>query len=157
MNGCFDYECECGGKSCDHVGGQLNESKVVIEVPLSDGTDVYLEGDYEEYGYVTVGKYKFYPEQFKEFFKTWLDGESDEERNTTFLSKRIWTRSETTYAPEYDCMVKAKRSCFHDKFHISKVNAEMLGKFIRADNGLNIRSKKQAQEDRLRDLKALLS
>ena len=51
-------------------------------------------------------------------------------------------------------MVKAKRSCFHDKFHISKVNAEMLGKFIRADNGLNIRSKKQAQEDRLRDLKA---
>ena len=44
--GCFDYECGCGGESCEHVGGQLNNSEVIIEVPLSDGTVLYLKGEY---------------------------------------------------------------------------------------------------------------
>ncbi len=157
--GCFDYECECGGKKCDHVGGQTNKSNVIIEVPLSDGTAVCVRGEYSEYGYVEVGKYKFYPEQFRTYFKDWFDGASEKELKNSFLSNRIWTDSETTYTyDKFGSEIRGfvERYCFQMPGDLSEVTQTIASKCIRVDKGLNIRSKKQADEDRLKKLKASL-
>jgi len=107
--GCFDYTCECGGKTCEHIGQQLNGATVVIEVPLVDGTNVYLQGEYEEYGYVTIGDYRFYLNEFEEYFEHWdIDNTSD------FLATSIWTLCETTYIHDEDGEHEAfvERDCF---------------------------------------------
>jgi hypothetical protein len=156
--GCFDYECACCGKSCEHVGGQHQPSKVYIEVPLNDGTTVYLVGNYEEYGYVVVNlqtpkgvHYKFYLKEFEEFFDGWFDDESELELRKTFLANKAWTKSElTTVIDEYGygtrgCMVE--RGCFHntDKKEVSPFTMDMLGKCIRADSLCLDRQKKRIE------------
>jgi hypothetical protein len=78
--GCFDYICECGGNKCDHIGGQFVSSLVIIEVNLSDNTTVFLKGFYEQYGYVLVNEYKFYPEQFEDLLE-----------EGSYRAGRIWT------------------------------------------------------------------
>jgi hypothetical protein len=148
--GCFDYACECGGNECEHTGGQLHDANVVIEVPLSDGTTVYLKGHYEQYGYVTVEGYQFYPEQFREFFQGWLEVEKPEDRKKIFLSKRIWTLSETVYEYDYNSRASkrfANRNCFRKDIdvNISEFDPKNLSKYIRADEGIDfdaIRKKK---------------
>lgn len=90
--GCFDYECECGGKTCRFVGGQEGgDSTAVVEVPLQDGTTIFVKGDYNSYGAVEVGEYTFYPEQFHDCVKGWLSGESEEKIKKCFVAKNIWT------------------------------------------------------------------
>lgn len=102
--GCFDYECECGGKTCVFRGGQNGgDATVIIEVPLQDGTTVYMKGDYDSYGAVHVGNYKFYPEQFSDYFEGWFSGESQEKMSKCFKATSIWTLSHHEYdEDEYD-------------------------------------------------------
>lgn len=115
--GCFDYECSCGGNKCDHIGGQLFSSIVIIEVPLSDNTTVYLKGYYEQYGYVLVNEYRFYPEQFE-----------DLANEDSFKAKRIWTYKEYD---EYEDEAVIK-NCFGDDY--SELTEDMLKKLIPAEN-----------------------
>ena len=109
--GCFDYTCECGGETCAHVGGQLDESQVIIEVPLSDGTVVYLKGHYQEYGYVQVNEEDFYLTEFEEYFDCWYDDSHD----GFLLANKVWTVSEyTTVQDEFGDEVRGdvQRKCF---------------------------------------------
>lgn len=165
--GCFDYECECGGNSCAHVGGQLHGARVIIEVPLSDGTVVYLKGYYEEYGYVLVKlpiaedagyvEYKFYPKQFEDYFHGWFDGESEEELRMGFLANKIWTFSETAWTLDKygdEVQGKVKRHCFDEiDASVDDLTHDIVKKCIRADKGLVIKTKEQAQWDRIEALK----
>jgi hypothetical protein len=152
--GCFDYVCECGGETCDHIGGQLHDSNVVIEVPLSDGTIVYLEGYYEQYGYVAVEGYHFYLEQFREFFEGWLENENPERLSKIFLAKRIWTLNEQQ--PGYSYV--EYRDCFeHDIGRtVSDFDQKNLSKYIRADKGIDLTAKRKEKIDQLKaQIKAL--
>lgn len=155
--GCFDYECECGGKTCKHVGGQLYDSNVVIEVPLSDGTNVYLEGRYEQYGYVVVEGYQFYLEQFREYFEGWLEDEVHLEK--IFLAKRVWTLNETVYkyvedsdGEGYEVTKFVHRKCFRRDIdvNLSKFDATDLSKYIRADEGIDLDAKRKQRIERLK-------
>lgn len=157
--GCFDYECECGGKTCDHVGGQLHDSNVVIEVPLSDGTTVFLEGHYEQYGYVTVEGYQFYLEQFRDFFEGWLEYEKNPEK--IFLAKRVWTLNETVYKYIYDedddqheIKKFVHRKCFRRDIdvNLSELDPTNLSKYIRVDKDYDLvaKRKKKIAELKLR-------
>lgn len=155
--GCFDYECGCGGESCEHVGGQLNNSEVIIEVPLSDGTVVYLKGEYEQYGYVTIKiagqpdtEYKFYLKEFEEYFDGWFDREPEEELNKCFLANKAWTRSETTcvldrFGDETEGYVK--RRCFYESDvgdnPLTNVDQNLLSKCTLADHNSNEKLKKR--------------
>lgn len=156
--GCFDYQCECDGKTCGHVGGQLNSSNVIVEVPLSDGTVVYLKGEYEEYGYVVVENYKFYPEQFREFFVSWFDGEPEKERASSFLAKRIWTESETTWTTDkFGSNIEGfvERRCFdYVGAKISDITDDTVRKCIRADKGLVLESEDEKKQKRIAYLKS---
>jgi hypothetical protein len=129
--GCFDYECECGGTTCKHVGRQLNDSVAIVEVPLSDGTTVYLQGDYDQYGSVNIGDYEFYPEQFDDYFEDWFNYKNEEKKKSSFLAKRIWTVSDLEF-PEgnYDFMINVSRYCFDIDERISSLTPEILKKCI---------------------------
>lgn len=148
--GCFDYECECGGKTCDHVGGQLHDSNVVIEVPLTDGTTVYLEGHYEQYGYVTVEGYQFYLEQFRDYFEGWFGDEAHPEK--IFLAKRVWTLNETVYkyledsdGEGYEVDKFVHRKCFRRDIdvNLSELDPMDVSKYVRADKGLDLEAKRK--------------
>lgn len=157
--GCFDYECACGGKSCDHVGGQLWESKVIIEVPLSDGKKIYLHGEYEQYGYVLVeDKYKFYLKQFEEYFEGWFDGETEKERSISLLANKAWTVSEHVYAEDKfgdDISGYVNRHCFDEvDASVSDLTPNLLAKCIRADNGLVLDSADDKKKKRIALLKS---
>lgn len=110
--GCFDYKCECAGKSCNHVGGQLDESEVIIEVPLSDGTVVYLKGDYQEYGYVQVNEEDFYLKEFEEYFEFWSENDQG-----FLLANKVWTYGEHTVVEDQfgdEVGGHVVRKCFND-------------------------------------------
>jgi hypothetical protein len=154
--GCFDYECECGGESCKHVGGQLGEAQVIIEVPLSDGTTVYLEGNYECYGYVVVGNYQFYLKQFEEYFKGWFASYSDSQRKKNFLAGRVWTLRETVWKCDEDgdeYKRRVRRRCFEQENKpIASLSSEILASCIRADTGYDIDSDAQKKRKRISEL-----
>jgi hypothetical protein len=159
--GCFDYECECGGKTCVFRGGQDGgDSDVVIEVPLDDNTVVYIKGRYESYGAVHVGDYTFYPEQFSEYFGGWLESESDEARSKIFLAKRIWTISYTSYEYDNDTSHLKTSNCFMkdipDETIITKIGKKTIGKCIRADKDLSILSDDEKQKQRIAKLKSTI-
>ena len=154
--GCFDYECECGGSKCVFTGGQDGGgSDVVIEVPLKDGTTVYLKGFYNSYGTVHIGEYQFYLEQFEEFFNSWLERETEEARSKIFFAKRIWTvtcyrysvRSGTNYKKNTTC-------CPTDITIISNPEKDIYEKCIRADSDLEILSDAEKQKYRIASLKS---
>ncbi len=99
--GCFDYVCECGGKTCPFRGGQNGgDSIVIVEVPLKDGTTIFVKGEYDSYGAVHHGNCIFYPEQFQDFFKGWFKGESEKKMSRIFVAKRIWTFVYSSYFEE---------------------------------------------------------
>jgi hypothetical protein len=143
--GCFDYVCDgCEGDDCGHRGSQNREATVIIEVPLSDGTTVYLKGEYEEYGYVTIKldgeEYEFYPIQFKEYFKDWFKNSSEKYQRMRFLAHKVYTYSEYVYASELhedveddDAKIKVRRDC-SPKESVKFTN-EIKSKCIRADGG----------------------
>ena len=98
--GCFDYTCDgCDGENCDHTSGQNRPSTVIIEVPLTDGTCVYLQGEYEEYGYVSVTlgeeNHEFYLEQFTEYFQAWKLSEN-------LMATKVYTVKEKVHVSELD-------------------------------------------------------
>ena len=135
--GCFDYDCECGGETCTHKGFQDNEATVIIEVPLSDGTNVYLKGEYEEYGYVTIKvndqEYEFYLEEFKSYFLGWFQDKEDIKK--CLLAKRVWTSEETleVYDRKRDLYVekKVKRKCFEQtEYSVSDLTPEIVNKCL---------------------------
>lgn len=145
--GCFDYECECGGTTCAFVGGQIGgDSEVVIEVPLDDGTNVYMKGSYESYGSVHVGQYEFYLEQFSDFFSGWLSSHSEVKRKKIFLAKRIWTMRYNHHEFDEDNYVETElnkaSNCYladieNDAKIIMKPGKNTIQKCIRADKGLD--------------------
>lgn len=166
--GCFDYTCECGGDSCEHVGGQLHDSEVYIQVPLSDGTTIYLTGHYEEYGYVSVKMpiaadvqyidYKFYLKEFEQFFQGWFDGEDQDELEDNLLATKVWTKSETTYAEDrFGSRLQSfvERHCFDEMdVTVSELTPEIVSKCKRAIEGLTIVTKEEAKKKRIDYLKA---
>ena len=160
--GCFDYECECGGKKCGYVGGQNGgDSDVVIEVPLNDGTTVYVKGRYESYGSVHVGDYQFYPEQFEDFFEGWLDSESDNSRSKIFRAGKVWTilYNHYTYDDDTDedrSVLKASNCYPKDIVIITKLGKKTLEKCIRADKDLDILSDDEKQKARIAKLKSTI-
>lgn len=157
--GCFDYECECGGKTCIYRGGQDGgDSDVIVEVPLNDGRTVYVKGRYESYGSVHVGKYQFYPEQFEEYFDFWLSSESDRERKKIFRAKRIWTFSYTKYNFEDDVSYLKVSECSpRDIMIITKLGKNTLSKCIRADQDLNILTDEQKKAKRVEELQSSIA
>ena len=157
--GCFDYECECKGKTCKHLGGQLHGSTVVIEVPLSDHTVVYLKGEYEEYGYVTVGAYQFYLEQFREYFEGWIEDESPDKLDKTFLASQVWTLEESvlTYEDdedgnEHEIRKFVKRRCFTGdrKRVLVDLTPTLRSKCIRLDMNIDIDELRRQRIKRLK-------
>ncbi len=169
--GCFDYVCGCGGKTCDHTGGQLWDSDVYIEVPLSDGTKIYLEGSYEEYGYVLVKmpiaadvqyvEYKFYLKEFEEYFEGWFDGEDEGELEDCLLANRAWTRSETVITTDkFGSEIKGfvERDCFNDMgdIPVSELTPEIVSKCKRAPEGLNLETADEKQKKQIAKLKSTI-
>lgn len=149
--GCFDYECACGGKTCVFVGGQNGgNSTVVVEVPLLDGTFVFLKGKYNSYGTVDIGEYKFYAEQFRDFFPSWLDGLKEDELSKCFKARDIWTLKYTKYVDEdddeYDPDNMANNAkvvtseCFDDG-DVSNMTSEIIEKCIRVKKKEPLRRK----------------
>ena len=148
--GCFDYKCDgCDGYVCHHSGGQNRSAIVIIEVPLSDETVVYLEGEYEECGYVTVKLnkteyYEFYPIQFEEYFKDWFERESEKERRIKFISHNIYTVKEKVHVSELDddaeddVYVTKTYNCNPSKS--VPLTKNILSKCIRADKDLGLPS-----------------
>lgn len=161
--GCFDYECECGGTKCVFVGGQNGgDSDVVIEVPLNDGTTVYVKGRYESYGSVHVGKYQFYPEQFDDYFECWLSSESESVRSKIFLAGRIWTTLYTDYGYDEEddcetCCKKASNCQPKDIMIITRLGKNTIQKCIRADQKLNILTDEQKKAKRAEELKTRIA
>jgi len=152
--GCFDYECACGGSTCEFKGGQGGgNADVVIEVPLKDGTIIYIEGVYESYGAVRVGGYAFYPQQFEDYFVGWLEDEKDAARANIFRSNRIWTREaidRDTDSYEYTYT----RECYTGE--ISEFTTALARKCIRADDGLIIQSEDERRVARIAKLKSTI-
>ena len=152
--GCFDYECECRGRTCVYVGGQNGgDSTVVIEVPLNDDTTVYIKGEYNSYGAVLVGEYTFYPEQFDEFFKGWLSSESDSARSKIFLAKRIWTLSHYECEDDHEMIQKVTTCAPPDLMVKVKIGSATTSKCIRTDKDLNIPSDNERHKKRIETLK----
>jgi len=161
--GCFDYQCECGGTKCVYVGGQNGgDSDVVIEVPLNDGTTVYVKGRYESYGSVHVGKYQFYPEQFDDYFKGWLSSESDQQRSKIFRAGKIWTMMYSHYMyddeDDYETCRKRASNCYPmDIMIITKLGKNTISKCIRADADFSIPTDEERKAKRAEQLKAQIS
>lgn len=131
--GCFDYSCECCGATCQHIGGQHQDATVVIQVPLSDGTNVYLEGEYSLYGWVDVSMnndiVRFYLEEFREYFGCW-----DVKRQLGYLAECAWTlREDPCDDDRYGDVVKGKvqRECY-DGGPIIKLTPDILAKCVKA-------------------------
>lgn len=152
--GCFDYECNCGGTICGFKGGQDNgSSSVVIEVPLTDGTVVFVAGEYDSYGSVAVGNYTFYPEQFQDFIEGWLENEKDAARSKIFLAGKIWT---TEYVNlDEDSISRTdgymeSSDCYQGS--ITELTDALVAKCIRADKDLNIPSNADRQKAKIQKL-----
>jgi hypothetical protein len=127
--GCFDYTCECAGTSCEHVGKQYQDATVIIEVPLSDGTSVYLKGEYYQSGNVEVSMgdeiIEFHLEEFRKFFDVWF---AEDQKKKEYLASRVWTlREDPTDEDRYGDVVngKVRRECF-DGGRVVKLNPIIL-------------------------------
>lgn len=136
--GMFDYECACGGATCPYEGGQHGgDSYVVIEVPLRDGTTVYMKGHYDAYGRVEVGNCTFYAEQFSEGFEYCLEDHDKEAQKRCFLAKRIWTSSYYDCNDEDECdgtLEKKITNCYpKDITVIVKPGNDTISKCMRID------------------------
>lgn len=164
--GCFDYNCECKGKTCGHTGGQSNGATVYIEVPLSDGTSVYLNGYYEEYGYVVVetieqGEFYFYLKEFEEYFESWFRRDSPKKLNKSFLATKVWTnferfRTEDVYGDEIE--VETYRRCFDSvNERVIEITPEIVAKCIRADKGLNTCSPVERKKQLIHEYQELVN
>lgn len=141
--GCFSYLCDgCQGEKCNQNGGQNGGCKSIIEVPLSDGRTVYLKGRYEEYGSVNIEfqgeTYEFYPIQFKEYFRAWVERESEKYRKFKFLGGKVYTYSYKDYVEYYsdneyyqEKKVTRHSRCQPDDIQITKLTKEILAKCIR--------------------------
>lgn len=124
--GVFGYECACGGKTCKNVGTQEFADEVIIEVPLKDGSTVYLQGIYEGYGSVFVGEVEFFPEQFNDQFESWLDDRTIGDREV-YLARRIWTQEEDYWPDNSDRELVIKpgrisRVCFAESGNTMTTN-----------------------------------
>jgi hypothetical protein len=153
--GCFDYECACGGETCPFKGGQDGgSSTVVIEVPLKDGTRIFVTGTYDSYGSVQIGEYRFYAEQFEDYFEGWLSSESDKARSKIFLAKRIWT-TEYVSLEEDDTSLSYGSTVSSDCYSgsVDEFNPTDIEKCTRADTGLDILSDDDRQKARIAHLK----
>jgi len=149
--GCFDYECNCGGASCGFRGGQNGgSSRVVIEVPLSDGTTVFLAGTYDSYGSVAVENYTFYPEQFGDFIEGWLDSENDAARRSIFLAGKIWT-TDCMSLDEDDDGYMEPSDCYQGS--TTELTEDIIAKCIRADKNFTIQSDADKKNARIQKLK----
>ena len=165
--GCFDYQCECKGKHCGHTGGQSCGANVYIEAPLSDGTNVYLKGYYEEYGYVLVydddtnETYFFYLKEFEECFEGWFNRDSAEKLDKSFLATKVWTDYELSWATDkygYELEKTISRNCFnHVEGKQTYLTSKILKQCIRADKGLNIRSAEQKKKDLIEEYQELVN
>lgn len=153
--GVFDYECECGATKCIFAGGQDGgNSTVIIEVPLNDGTTIFVRGTYEMYGSVHKGIYQFYPEQFSDFFESWLERESDDERSKIFLAKRIWTLSYHEY-DETGQRIRKFPKCHPDDLVITtSLDESLIKRCIRADAELNIPTDAEKKAKEIADLQS---
>lgn len=139
--GCFDYECACGGTECGHEGGQNCSATVIIKVTLSDGTAVYLEGEYEQYGYVTVDEYQFWPVQFEDYFESWLDNEKDTSK--IFLSQEIWTVGDS-FGDKF-----RGHSCFPSELtHLSKFDSTHLSNYVRVESESQFKERQAKEAER---------
>lgn len=147
--GCGDYECyRCKGRKCGHCGGQFVPSKVIVEVPLSDGKTIHTKGEYDEDERCVTktlnGKvYKFYPEQFKEYFKDWFEDLREAERSINFIAKGIYTCSHKEDASNHHSnarpgkLVTVDFNCA-DGLEVTKLTESVLKKCIRADKDLGL-------------------
>lgn len=161
--GCFDYTCECQKRrlpTCSHTGGQYQDAFVIIEVPLNNGKFAYIKGLYEEYGYVTVdlGKteYRFYLNEFKNFFRDWIQSDSEKERSTYFLASRCWTYQED-YDPDFDGGEEKntyKRYCSRNDGvdEIDTLTEEIVAKCIRIDKDMKFPTDKDRYEKEIAEL-----
>ncbi len=147
--GCGDYECSrCKGRTCGHYGGQFVPSKVIFGIPLSDGKAIHVKGEYDEDERCVTktlnGKvYKFYPEQFREWFKDWFGHLPEAERSRNFIATGIYTCSHKDDASNHSDNVRPGKlitvdfNCA-DGLEVSKLTESVLKKCIRADKDLGL-------------------
>lgn len=150
--GCFDYTCECNGKTCEHVGGQYVISNVVIEVPLNDGSTICVKGVYEEYGYVIVNDIRFYLEEFQQFFEDWLYDEDEKDRETIFVANKVWTL-EDKLSDRYHNNYYEEKDCLPYNTLVVDLDVEKIKKCIRADSGLNIPNDREKTVQKIQAVK----
>lgn len=154
--GIFGFECACGGKTCKNVGTQQFADEVIIEVPLKDGSNVYLQGVYEGYGNVFVGETEFFLEQFNDYFEGWLESRPTTDREI-YLARRIWAQMEDFYPEDdqYGDVIKPGRRyryCFNnvDK-PLTTMNVTMKDKLVLVDGGITkldaLRARNKARTD----------
>jgi hypothetical protein len=156
--GIFGFECACGGKTCKNVGTQQFADEVIIEVPLKDGSNVYLQGVYEGYGSVFVGETEFFLEQFNDAFESWLSDRRITDREI-YLARRIWAQEEDFYPEDgqYGDVIKPGRRyryCFDDAGKsLTTMSVMMKDKFVLVDGGITnldaMRERNKARADNL--------
>jgi len=142
--GCFSYLCDgCDGRKCNQQGGQSNSCISVIKICLRDGTNVYLQGEYNESGSVDIelnGKnYEFYPLQFQKYFKDWVEHVAEKYRRTKFVCHEIYTVSEKVHISEIDfeteedIMVTKNRKCVPNDIKVVPLTEELIRQCTRPD------------------------
>lgn len=162
----IDYTCECQGVTgtCGHQGKVYQGAEVVIEVPLSDGNYIYINGFYGQQGYVTVElqgtEYRFYLDEFEENIQGWIEDDSEEERSKYFRARRCWTYDEEAdarYHHSLKCYTNGSRlrclvNCFEDDI-ITDFTEEDLKKCVRVDQDMVIPTEKEKVERKIAELK----
>jgi hypothetical protein len=142
--GCFSYRCDgCGGRKCNQSGGQSNECISIIEVHLKDGTTVFLQGEYGEYGHVDINLngeiYEFYPLQFEKYFKDWIENTAEKYRCQQFVAGKIYTVSEKVHISEIDdeteddIMITKHRDCAPYSIKVVPLTEEIIRQCTRPD------------------------
>lgn len=165
--GCGSFLCDgCDGEHCNQDGGQNGDCKAIIEVPLSDGTTVYLKGHYDDGDRtvnVKIGKdnYRFYADQWQEYFKDWFPYHSAKSRKSEFLGGKVYTYSYKEYAGEdgdsddgyEERFVTRHCECQPYGTEIVELTKEILAKCIRADRGMNLPDEEQEKANEIQKLK----
>ena len=179
--GCFSYSCNgCKGRRCNQAGGQSNSCISIIEVPLSDGTTVYLKGEYNESGSVDIDfedeTYEFYPIQFKHLFEGWFENEDEEYRKFKLLAHKVYTYSEEVYVDEddYDSEddddseddeddddseekgLTVIRNCQPSNIKIETLTKEILAKCIRADKYIGLPDRQTILKQKIECTKSII-
>lgn len=145
------FICEGRNCSCVDFGDDTTDWIAVIEVPLSDGTTVYLEQEYFHNGNVNIhferSKYEFYPIQFKKHFKDWFGNLTYTQRSNKFLGGKIYTLSKGRLETDddgyrTDTYVNHRLSYCQPKNikTITTLTKEILDKCIRVDHDLELPS-----------------